>query len=152
MKGRRERASPPKTAGAKEVAEIEELEKAWCDAWNAHDMKALADLLLPEVDFVTVGGRWLRGRAEFTAHTGMMHATQFRDSRFSVLSVLVKPLGAGLALTHVRWRLEGDYDPDGTPRKPRTGIFTQVLRKSGRKWFILASQNTNESFPQARTA
>src|SRR5215208_5331513 len=38
---------------------------AWARAWNAHDMKAAADLVDPNVDFVTVAGLWLRSRDEF---------------------------------------------------------------------------------------
>jgi uncharacterized protein (TIGR02246 family) len=48
-----------------DISAIRNLEKAWCDAWNTHDMKGLADLLLPAADFVTVGGTLLRGRKEF---------------------------------------------------------------------------------------
>lgn len=127
-----------------ETAAIEKLEKAWCDAWNTHDMDALTHLLHPDVDFVTVGGSWLRGRKEFREHTALYHATSFKHSTFTVTSTSVKFLRPDLALTHVRWTLEGDFSPDGAPRKPRTGIFTQVLQKSGDAWLILASQNAND--------
>ncbi|MDE1854132.1 MAG: SgcJ/EcaC family oxidoreductase [Thaumarchaeota archaeon] len=127
-----------------EIAAIESLEKAWCDAWNAHDMEALTALLHPDVDFVTVGGTWLRGKKEFKEHHALYHATSFKHSTFTVNRTSVKFLRPDLALTHVRWRLEGDFNPDGTPRNPRTGIFTQILRKSGDGWLILASHNTND--------
>lgn len=132
-----------------DVSGIESLERAWCDAWNAHDVRSLSALLLPDADFVTVTGKWLRGRAEFADHHEKLHRTQFRLSTFTVSSVEVKSLGPDLALAHVRWRIEGDFDRDGTPRQPRTGIFTQVLRKSP-EWFILASQNTNETTPRRK--
>lgn len=120
------------------------LEKAWCEAWNDHDVRALADLLLPDADFVTVSGKWLHGKKEFFEHTKRLHDTQFKDSVHSVSRTEVRFLGSGLAVAHVRWGLKGDTDPDGTPREPRTGIFTQVLRKKAGRWLILASQNTND--------
>lgn len=132
------------TSKSEEVAAIENLEKAWCDAWNAHDMKALTGLLHPGVDFVTVGGTWLKGRTEFREHHALYHATSFKHSTFTVTRTSVKFLHPDLSLIHVRWRLEGDFNPDGTPRKPRTGIFTQVLQKRKGRWLILASQNTND--------
>ncbi len=130
---------------ADDISAIRDLEKGWCDAWNAHDMNALARLLTPDTDFVTVGGDWLRGRQEFRNHHVALHATIFKHSTFAVKSTTVKFIQPDLALTHVKWRIEGDFDPDGTPRKPRTGIFTQVLQKSRNRWRVLASQNTNDA-------
>jgi uncharacterized protein (TIGR02246 family) len=129
---------------ADEISAIKRLEKAWCDGWNTHNMKALTDLLLPGADFVTVGGTWLRGRKEFREHTALYHATSFKHSKFTVRSTHIKFLSPDLALTHVRWRMKGDFDPDGTPRKPRTGIFTQLLQLSHGRWRILASHNGND--------
>lgn len=132
-------------ARVEDIRAIRDLENAWCDAWNSHNMEALTKLLLPGGDFVTVGGRWLRGRREFKAHTGLLHKTQFKHSTFRVTATHIRFLKSDLALTHARWRLVGDFDPDGTPRKPRRGIFTQVLQKSRGRWLILASQNTNNA-------
>jgi uncharacterized protein (TIGR02246 family) len=133
------------------ISAIRDLEKGWCDAWNAHDMGALTRLLATDADFVTVSGTWLRGREEFREHTALYHATSFKHSTFTVTSTSVRLLRLDLALTHVRWRMKGDFNPDGTPRKPRTGIFTQVLQKSRGRWLILASQNTNDATPSRKS-
>ncbi len=131
-----------------DISAIRNLERAWCDAWNTHNMKALANLLLRDADFVIVGGTWLRGRKEFREHHALYHATSFKRSTFTVTRTSVRFLSHDLALTHVKWRIKGDFGPDGTPRKPRTGILTQVLqRKSQGRWHILASQNTNDAKP-----
>jgi uncharacterized protein (TIGR02246 family) len=127
-----------------DVSAIRGVERAWCEAWNAHDVKALTDLLLPDADFVTVTGKWLHGRQEFFDHTKRLHETQFKNSAHTVSRTEVRFLNPDLGVAHVRWGLRGDTEPDGTPRKPRTGIFTQVLRKSAGKWLIVASQNTND--------
>ena len=127
-----------------DVSAIRGVERAWCRAWNAHNVKALTDLLLPDADFVTVTGKWLHGRREFFDHTNLLHETRFKESVHSVSRTEVRFLSPDLAVAHVRWGLRGDLDPDGTPRKPRTGIFTQVLQKSGGKWLIMVSQNTND--------
>ena len=132
-------------ANTEDVVAIRELEKGWCNAWNTHNMKALANLLLPDADFVTVGGTWLRGRREFSEYHAILHSTLFKHSTFKVTNTTVRLLHPDLALTHVKWRIKGDFDPDGTPRKPRAGIFTQVLLKTKGRWLILASQNTNET-------
>jgi len=42
--------------------------QAWADAWNQHDVDALARLVSPDVEFVNVAGIWLRGFDEFKQH------------------------------------------------------------------------------------
>jgi uncharacterized protein (TIGR02246 family) len=130
-----------------DAASIRRLERNWCKAWNRHNTRDLTALLAKDADFVTVGGDWLRGRKEFQRHHALFHATMFKHSRFTVTGTTIKFLGPDLALTHVQWRLVGDFDPDGTPRKPRRGIFTQVLLRSNGRWRILASHNTNQLPP-----
>ena len=39
--------------------------------------------------------------------------------------------------------MSGEADPDGTPRQPREGIFTWVVRKMDGQWLIDAAHNTN---------
>jgi uncharacterized protein (TIGR02246 family) len=68
---------------------------------------------------------------------------QFKESVWTTTAVQVKFLKPDIALVHVSWDLRGDKDPDGTPRQPRRGIFTQVVIKRGGRWLIQASQNTN---------
>ena len=127
-----------------DLSAIRVVERRWCDAWNAHDVKALTELLLPDADFVTVTGKWLHGREEFFDHTKRLHDTRFKDSVHSIARTQVRFLTPDLAVAHVRWGLRGDTDPDGTPREPRTGFFTLVLRRSAGGWLILATQNTND--------
>lgn len=136
-----------KTSRWEDAASIRHLEQSWCQAWNRHDVRALADLLTMDADFVTVGGDWLRGRTEFRKHHALYHATSFKHSTFTVKGTSIKFLHPDLALTHVTWRMVGDFDPDGTPRKPRRGIFTQVLFRSQGRWRIMASHNTNKMRP-----
>src|SRR4026207_639179 len=56
------------------------LVEAWAAAWNAHDMPRAAALVAADVDFVTVAGRWLKGRDEFLRHHRDIHRRQMRDT------------------------------------------------------------------------
>jgi uncharacterized protein (TIGR02246 family) len=129
---------------SRKTSEIHALEKDWCEAWNRRDVPALSSLLTADADFVTVAGDWLKGRAQFAAFHEAVLATIFRHSVFAITSTRVSFVQADLAIAHVRWKIKGDRNLDGTLRKPRKGIFTQVLTKSRGKWLIRASQNTNE--------
>lgn len=128
---------------ARDEEAIRKIESSWQEAWNHHDMKALSALVAEDVDFITVSGVWLKSREEFEAHHARLHGMQFKDSVWATTDTQIKFLKPDVALVHVRWGIAGDRDPDGTPRQPRRGIFTQVMVKHNGQWLILASQNTN---------
>ena len=121
---------------------------AWVDAWNAHDMNALADTVAEDVDFITVGGNWLRGRTAFRVHHAERHATNLRKSTFANRTVRVQRLRDDFVLMHVEWTISGDENQDGTPRPPsRGGIFTWILTQSNGRWVIRVGHNTNLAGP-----
>ena len=68
--------SPPLAAaqGAFSDAPVAAVATAWEDAWNRHDMDALSDLVAEDVGFITVGGRWLKGREAFKQHHARVHS------------------------------------------------------------------------------
>ena len=65
---------------------LQDLAMRWQDAWNRHDMDEIAASVAPNVDFVTVAGLWLCGRAEFCEHHRGLHRTQMRESRWTTLA------------------------------------------------------------------
>jgi uncharacterized protein (TIGR02246 family) len=125
-------------------AAIRKLGTAWDDAWNRHDMVALADLVTQNVDFIHVMGGWLGGRAAVRKYHADRHADAFKASVTRTLGMAIRPLTPAVCLAHRNWRMEGDTDRDGTPRAtPREGIITWVVRRDGSKWLIDAAHNTN---------
>lgn len=127
----------------KDIEAIKQIDRDWQEAWNRHDMKALAALVAEDVDFVSVSGGWLKGRKAFEERHARAHAMMFKESFLTTTDVQVKFLKPDIALVHVSWGMKGDKDPDGTPRQPRRGILTHVVTKHGGRWLIQASQNTN---------
>jgi len=121
---------------------LQELVMRWQHAWNHHDMDEIASWVAPDVDFVTVTGLWLRGRAEVLEQHRRLHRTQMRDSRWTTLASTARAACQGLALQHVEWCIEGDRDPDEAPRPPRRGVFTWVVALHDPP-SILAAHNTN---------
>jgi uncharacterized protein (TIGR02246 family) len=126
---------------------IRHIEILWQDAWNRHDTKALAALFTPDADFVNVNGHFWKGREEIEKNHAATHAMMFKESVWTTLDTNVRFLGPEIALVHVKWALRGDRNPDGSPRQPREGFFTQVFIKQGASWLITASHNTNIIHP-----
>jgi hypothetical protein len=58
-------------------------------------------------------------------------------------SVSIRYVKSDLATIHVGWGITGDLDPDGTPRKPRHGIFTWIVIKQKGRWLLLVVSNVN---------
>jgi ketosteroid isomerase-like protein len=71
---------------------------------------------------------------------------QFKESVWTSNDVKVAFLKPDIALAHVKWSLKGDKNPDGTPRPPRTGIFTQIIVKQDGRWVIADSGDVNGPF------
>jgi uncharacterized protein (TIGR02246 family) len=122
---------------------IRDLGRGFEAAWNAHDMDALALLVTEKVDFVHVRGGYLGGREIVRTYHAARHATQFRNSTHSTNGMSIRPLTPDICVVHVNWSNSGDTDPDGTPRQPREGIFTWVVRREGGRWLIDVAHNTN---------
>ena len=122
---------------------IDALVAAWTAAWNAHDMRAAAALVAPDVDFVTVPGLWLRGRPEFHGHHERIHRGRMRDTTWTTHAHCSRGVSNGLCLAHLEWTICGERDDDGAPCPPRRGIFTWIVRPQLAPWSIVAAHNTN---------
>jgi uncharacterized protein (TIGR02246 family) len=122
---------------------IEALVAAWATAWNRHDIEVAARLVMPNVDFVNVEGRWLRGREEFVDHHRQIHRVQMRDSIWTNLAHEIRLIGNDLAIVHLEWTIKGDRDSDGAVRRPRHGLFTWVVWRTQNGWRITAAQNVD---------
>jgi uncharacterized protein (TIGR02246 family) len=127
-----------------DMAALKDLTVKWQHFWNVHNMDSMGTLLKDDVDFVNVGGAWLKGRLAVVKDHKQKHSgILFKNSVWVIDSISIKAVKPGLAIIHLSWGINGDNDPDGTPRKPRHGIFTWVVIKENNQWALLAVQNTN---------
>ncbi len=86
----------------KDLQLIKNIETNWQNAWNRHDMKALAALVAEDVDFITVSGTWLKNRKDFEEHHAKRHEMQFKESIWTTTDAKVKFLKHDIAIGHVR--------------------------------------------------
>jgi uncharacterized protein (TIGR02246 family) len=136
--------SAPQMDHSADTKAIQDIEARWQDGWNRHDIAALANLFTEDADFVTVIGRWCKGRKDFYDYHVLLHKVMFKDSIWKTTNTQIRFLKPDVAVAHVNWDITGDRNADGTTRpNSRDGIFTQVLMKENGQWKISASQNTN---------
>ena len=98
---------------------VRALPRAFCEAWAKHDGHQLATIMAEDVDFVTVGGAWFHGRADFEKYHTRLLSGRFRDSTNTPLETIVRFLRPDEAVVHWKWTIEGDKNPDGSPRPKR---------------------------------
>ena len=139
----------PKKYAGDDLRALNQVATKWGHYWNTHNMDSMGTLLRPDVDFITVGGTWLKGRAEAAANHKEKHATIFKTSIWTTNKVDIKYMKSDLAIIHLQWGITGDFDPNGTPRVPRQGIFTWVVTKEKAQWLLLAVHNVNIREPSA---
>jgi uncharacterized protein (TIGR02246 family) len=128
---------------AQDVEALKALPIKWQNYWNSHNMDSMGTLLRDNVNFITVAGRWSRGKAEAIRHHKERHQTMFKASVWQTDSVAINYIKPDLAILYIGWGLRGDLDPDGTPRKPRSGIFTWVATKESNEWLLVSVHNVN---------
>jgi uncharacterized protein (TIGR02246 family) len=131
------------SAGADDEKAIRDGIAQWEAAWNKHDAKMGSALFADDADFINVNASFWKGRPEIEEAHAKLFATIFKDSTFKAIDTSVRFVTQDVALAHVKWEISGDKNPDGTPRQPRQGIFTQVLVKKDGRWLINAWHNTN---------
>ncbi|MEJ7693019.1 SgcJ/EcaC family oxidoreductase [Daejeonella sp.] len=136
-----------KTYNSRDLVALRLLPATWERYWNTHNMDSMGTMLRKDVDFVTVAGTWLKGKAEAVKDHKQKHQTMFKSSVWTTDSMELKYLKPDLAIMHIGWGLRGDFDPDGTPRQPRHGIFTWVIIKDKGQWKLLAVHNVNKREP-----
>jgi uncharacterized protein (TIGR02246 family) len=135
----------------KDTAAIRRIAAQWEEAWNRHDMSAMAELLTADADFVNVGGNHWKGRTEIAQEHARRHQTQvFKESVWTTRSVQIEWRQSDVALVHVEWAIRGDRDRDGTPRQPRQGIFTGVMMQPQKTWRIRAAHKTHVAIMPTR--
>ena len=122
---------------------LRELPRLFCAAWAKHDGRELAKIMAEDVDFVTVGGVWLRGRANFEKYHTRLLEKRFRQASNTLLETDVRLVRPDLGVVHWSWVIEGDKNPDGSARPKRFGIMTMVAEKRDNRWQVIVAQNTN---------
>ena len=117
--------------------------------WNAHDMKALAELCTEEADFVVISGKRVHGRAEIFAYHDALHKSSLKDRALEHHIEGLRFIRPDVAILHVRF--EGSSrDLEGDKRGATTARATLVVERQGGKWLISAFHNTLVMDPACR--
>lgn len=126
-----------------DVQAIRGIEAQWESAWNHHDIAAMVRLGVADADWVNLAGQWFQGADAFAKSLDSLHSGKVKNSTWRTEQIHVRFVSPTIAVVHVYFGTSGERNPDGSPRSPRSGIFTRVEEKRGGRWLIVASQATN---------
>jgi|HubBroStandDraft_1064217.scaffolds.fasta_scaffold10565_3 uncharacterized protein (TIGR02246 family) len=124
-------------------AAVHNIPQAFVAAWAEHDGHQLAKIMSEDVDFVNVGGDWLRGRIDFELYHTRLLSGRFKESVLTPIDSAVRFLRPDLAALHWSWKIHGDRNEDGSVRRSRFGLFTMIVEKRNGEWLVVEAQNSN---------
>ena len=125
--------------------DIRELEHQFNAAWDRHDPEGMAESLTDDAQFITVNGAWTTTRKGFRDLMARLHGATgpFRTSTRRTPDMSVTFLAPDIAILHSRFWIDGEVLHDDLSQASRESVGTRVLRKSGGRWRIVATQNTD---------
>jgi len=128
-----------------------DLPLAFEQAWNGHDMDALAALFHPDATFVNRFGRYVRGVAAIVAMHAPIHATIYRDSTLANELIDVVPVGPDAAVVHFWSRLAAGAAHPAGAHAVDTVILAVLAREAG-AWRVRALENVTLVDPRSGAA
>ena len=66
--------------------------KGYCEAWNAHDMKALAELFVDDAHWINIVGMHWLGKPAVVAGHAAYHQTFFRTTGIEMANVEIRQI------------------------------------------------------------
>jgi uncharacterized protein (TIGR02246 family) len=125
----------------------EDVAEYFQNAWNSHDMAALAALFCEDATFVNRFGHYVRGVQEIISLHAPIHETIYSDSTMENELIATIALGDGAAVVHCWSRLTvGTAHPAG-PHAVDTVILA-ALKIQQNRWLIQALENVTLTNPR----
>lgn len=128
-------------------AAIRKLVDAQTEAWNRSDAAAWSRDFAPDAEFINIVGTVFKGRPEIESRHASIFSTLFKGSRTQVRVTRVLFVSADVAVTDMEHLVTGyaGLPPGVQPTEP--GVLKTrmryVMKKHGKRWEIVAGQNTD---------
>jgi uncharacterized protein (TIGR02246 family) len=122
---------------------VEKLQKSW----NARDAKAYAKSFAEDAEFTTVFGNVNRGRKIIEEGHALVFSRLFKNSSLSITGTSIRFIKSDVASVHIRWKMTGATQPDGSPWKERKGLLAWIVVFQNRRWEIVIANNSELADP-----
>ena len=114
---------------------------AYEDAWNRHDMHAMAALFTEDAEWVNIVGMWWRGRAAIERTHAAFHETMFRDTPMHVDDLAARRIAPDVLVAVVTVAMGTFTTPGGHVMRDTHNRLSVVLVRRGEDWRIAHGEN-----------
>jgi uncharacterized protein (TIGR02246 family) len=140
-------AAPQDSGQDKDRAAIEKSVQSYMDAWNTHDVHAVAMTYTEDCDFVNNFGSLTHGRAGMEATFGPFMSGAYSATRQTGKVRSIRFLKPDVAALDVDWEMTGAKNPDGSMRPTRKGLHSLVMTKQSDGSWLIAIMHVHEFTP-----
>lgn len=120
---------------------IRQVVKDYETLWNKHDMSTFGNLFTGDAEWVNVVGHVWRGKAEIVKAHRIVHETNFKNRNMQFDEMTVRFIRPDIAVSIVKWTLDGFEAPDGRQFPKGQNVATLVFVKQDDKWLISSGEN-----------
>ena len=128
--------------------EIRRLIDALTSAFNARDDVATLAVATADADFVTVNGKWTKGK-DTPPPVGSGFGTALKNASIKPIDAKIRFLRPDIALAHVTHQMSGMLDASGKELPPHPELNLRVFVKENGTWLMTAFHNTGVATPAA---
>jgi uncharacterized protein (TIGR02246 family) len=121
---------------------VESVVKGYCEAWNAHDMKALAEVFADDAHWINIVGMHWRGKPAVVAGHAAYHQTFFRTTGIEMINVEIREISPDVAAAVIVLNVDPFTPPDGFIRPSSEDRLSLILTKQSGRWLIAHGHNT----------
>jgi uncharacterized protein (TIGR02246 family) len=130
------------SATASDEMEIRSVVKGHADAWNRHDMKALAELFADDAHWVNIVGMHWPGKAAIVKAHEAYHRTFFQTTDIKIANVEIRFIAPGVAAAVILLKVDPFTPPDGVRRPASDDCLSLILARRDGRWLIAHGHNT----------
>jgi uncharacterized protein (TIGR02246 family) len=112
------------------------------EAWNRHDMKALAELFTDDAHWVNIVGMHWPGKTAVVGAHEAFHRTFFQTTDIEIADLEIRALAPAVAAAVVRLKVGPFTPPDGILRPTADNCLSLILTNQGGQWRIAHGHNT----------
>lgn len=120
---------------------IRQVVKDYETLWNKHDMSTFGNLFTDDAEWVNVVGHVWRGKADIVKVHRIVHEGNFKNRNMQFDNMTVRFIRPDVAVSIVRWTLDGFEAPDGRHFPKGQNVATLVFVKHDGKWLISSGEN-----------
>jgi uncharacterized protein (TIGR02246 family) len=128
------------TAAEDEAMNVRKQCSAFVTAWNKHDAKGMAAVFAEDGDSINPMGQLSSGRTTVEKAFAAEHAGPMKESSLKVNDEPVRLITADVAISDAEVTVSGAMGPDGKQGPPVDLHVTNIWKKSGGTWWIVASR------------